>query len=73
MRAPPILACWSVAPMLLLSPGSSWAADHKHGLTIEREPPDGGGFFWSHQVGLRNGETAYFRLSGSGRTEAGVK
>jgi hypothetical protein len=89
-----MLVCWSVATMLLLSPGSPWAADHthgptgtytewnwpdpegyadfEHGLTIEREPPDGVGFFWSHQVELRNGETAYFGLQTLGERPDGT-
>lgn len=43
-------------------PEAAGYSDFEHGLTIEREPPSGTGYFWSHQVGLRNGETAYFGL-----------
>jgi hypothetical protein len=33
LRGHPILAYWSVAAVLLLPPGPSWAADHAHGPT----------------------------------------
>lgn len=46
-------------------------SDFEHGLVIEREPPPGVGYFWSHQVELRNGETAYFGLQTLGRRPDG--
>jgi hypothetical protein len=52
-------------------PESGGYSDFEHGLVIEREPPAGVGYFWSHQVELRNGETAYFGLQTLGRRPDG--
>lgn len=51
--------------------GSPGYKSFELGLTIEREPPADVGYFWSHQVELQDGDTAYFGLQTLGRRPDG--
>ena len=60
---------WPEAPVNV--EGKSGYVSFEHGVTPEIEPPQGTGYFWSHQVEFVNGNAAYFGLQTLGRRPDG--
>ena len=58
---------WNWPQVPVNEDGKEGFLSFEHTLVIELEPEEGVGYFWSHQVSLKKGETAYFGLQTLGR------